>query len=196
MSLLKDNVELAERLRRRRSQPPLVPAAPSRTALDAGAASEGLGLQNETKQVPPGLRVLLVEDEPLIAIDGEDMLRAMGVDDVVCVRTVAEGMAALDANQFHAALLDLRLGQESSIPLAQRLAAHERAVRVPDRLSGQRHSARVQGPPGGRQTVHARRSLATLLSEPDRAARPDKPPHRAAICIGSFANSPWRVRRR
>ena len=74
-------------------------------------AGGGLGLQNETKQVPPGLRVLLVEDEPLIAIDGDDMLRAMGVDDVVWVRTVAEGMNALDTNPFHAALLDLRLGQ-------------------------------------------------------------------------------------
>ena len=84
---------------------------------------EGLGLQNETKRVPPDLRVLLVEDEPLIAIDGAHMLRAMGVDDVVCVRTVADGMNALGSTSFHAALLDLRLGQESSIPLAQRLAA-------------------------------------------------------------------------
>lgn len=80
-------------------------------------------MQNETKRVPPGLRVLLVEDEPLIAIDSDDMLRAMGVDDVVCVRTVADGMSALDANPFHAALLDLRLGENSSVPLAQRLAA-------------------------------------------------------------------------
>lgn len=80
-------------------------------------------MQNETKRVPLGLRVLLVEDEPLIAIDGADMLRAMGVDDVVCVRSVTEGMSALDAGAFHAALLDLRLGQESSVPLAQRLAA-------------------------------------------------------------------------
>ena len=80
-------------------------------------------MQNETKRVPPGLRVLLVEDEPLIAIDGDDMLRAMGVEDVVWVRTVTEGVNALDANTFHAALLDLRLGQDSSISLAQRLAA-------------------------------------------------------------------------
>ena len=80
-------------------------------------------MQQETKRVPPGMRVLLVEDEPLIAIDGDDILRAMGVDDVVCVRSVSEGMTALDTKQFHAALLDLRLGQDTSIPLAQRLAA-------------------------------------------------------------------------
>ena len=81
-----------------------------------------MGLQNETKRLPRGLRVLLVEDEPLIAIDDDDMLRAIGVDDVVWVRTVAECMNALGSATFHAALLDLRLGQESSIPLAQRLA--------------------------------------------------------------------------
>ncbi len=80
-------------------------------------------MQNEPKQVPAGLCVLLVEDEPLIAIDGDDILRAMGVDEVVCVRTVADGMNALATRQFHAALLDLRLGQESSIPLAQHLAS-------------------------------------------------------------------------
>jgi DNA-binding response OmpR family regulator len=82
-----------------------------------------VGLQNEVKRVQPGLRVLLVEDEPLIAIDGDDMLRAMGVDDVIWVRSVTEGENALGSATFHAALLDLRLGQESSLPLAQRLAA-------------------------------------------------------------------------
>ena len=67
--------------------------------------------------------MLLVEDEPLIAMDGESILQSMGVEEVVCVRTVAEGLRALDEKQFNAALLDLRLGQESSIALAQRLAA-------------------------------------------------------------------------
>lgn len=80
-------------------------------------------MHNDAKWVSPGLRVLLVEDEPLIAIDTDDMLRAMGVDDIVCVRSVLEGMNALDTNQFHAAILDLRLGQHSSLPLAQRLAS-------------------------------------------------------------------------
>ncbi len=47
----------------------------------------------------------------------------MGVEDVVWARNVADGLAAIDANTFHAGLLDLRLGGETSIPLAQRLAA-------------------------------------------------------------------------
>lgn len=73
--------------------------------------------------LPPGLRVLLVEDEPLIAIDAEDTLRQMGVQTVVWARNLAEALAALGGDAFHAALLDLRLGSETSIPLAERLAA-------------------------------------------------------------------------
>jgi CheY-like chemotaxis protein len=71
---------------------------------------------------PTGLRVLLVEDEPLIALDGEQILRSMGVDEIVWVRSVAEGMQRLDTHKFDVAFLDLRLGMESSIPLARRLA--------------------------------------------------------------------------
>jgi len=85
--------------------------------------SEGRALQSEGSLLPPGLCVLVVEDEPLIAIDGEAILRSFGVSEVVCVRTVADGHLALDARLFHAAFLDLRLGQDSSIPLAQRLAS-------------------------------------------------------------------------
>lgn len=80
-------------------------------------------MQRDESLLPPGLCVLLVEDEPLIALDGEVTLQALGIAEVVCVRTVADGLVALDTKQFHAALLDLRLGDQSSIPLATRLAA-------------------------------------------------------------------------
>jgi CheY-like chemotaxis protein len=69
------------------------------------------------------IRVLLVEDEPLIALDAEDLLRTMGVADVVCARNVVEGMSALDGQTFHVALLDVRLGADSSLPVAERLAS-------------------------------------------------------------------------
>ena len=76
-----------------------------------------------TKSLSPGLRVLLVEDEPLIAIDTQDALVRFGVKEVVWARNLAEADAAIDAGGFHAAILDLRLGAESSVPLAHRLAA-------------------------------------------------------------------------
>jgi DNA-binding response OmpR family regulator len=68
-----------------------------------------------------GLRVLLVEDEILIALDCEALLLALGVSEVRRVRNVAEGLGALDAETFDAAILDVRLGSEDSMPLARRL---------------------------------------------------------------------------
>ena len=77
----------------------------------------------DTSPTLAGIRVLLVEDEPLIALDAEDLLRGMGVADVVCSRSLAEGMSAVDTETVHVALLDVRLGPESCLPLAERLAA-------------------------------------------------------------------------
>jgi CheY-like chemotaxis protein len=74
------------------------------------------------QQLPAGLRVLLAEDEPLIAMDGEAVLRAMGVQLVVLARSLSEGLSAIAASTFDAAFLDLRLGADNSLPLAQRLA--------------------------------------------------------------------------
>jgi DNA-binding response OmpR family regulator len=85
--------------------------------------AEGLyRLRNDAK-LPPGIRLLLVEDEPLIAIDTQDILRAFGVHEVVWARNMTEAEAAIEADAFHVALLDLRLGSNSGVPIAQRLAA-------------------------------------------------------------------------
>jgi CheY-like chemotaxis protein len=73
--------------------------------------------------VPPGVWVLLVEDEPLIAIDGADMLRAMGVADVVSAHSVAAGLHVLARQEVQAALLDVYLGSDFSFPLARRRAS-------------------------------------------------------------------------
>ena len=43
------------------------------------------------QQLPAGLRVLLAEDEPLIAMYGEAVLREMGVQLVALARSVSEG---------------------------------------------------------------------------------------------------------
>ena len=69
-----------------------------------------------------GTRVLLVEDEPLIALDAQDTLRDNGADEVVWARNISEAETAIDAGGLHAAILDLRLGSDSSLPLARRLA--------------------------------------------------------------------------
>lgn len=69
------------------------------------------------------MRVLLVEDETLIAMDALDILRDLGAADVVRARSVQEGLDVLKGQHFDLAILDLRLGDELSVPVALRLAA-------------------------------------------------------------------------
>lgn len=64
---------------------------------------------------------LVVEDEPIIAINTEMMLSTMGYENVEVVGSVAEAMAVLDRAQVAFAILDLSLGSETSIPVAERL---------------------------------------------------------------------------
>ena len=78
-------------------------------------------MQSDKLDLPGGLRVLLAEDEPLIAMNGEAILLGAGVHEVVHARNVAEGLHAIGAGPLHAAFLDLRLGDETSLPLAKRL---------------------------------------------------------------------------
>ena len=68
-------------------------------------------------------RVLLVEDNMMIALDGEDMLRELGAEDVDVASDVAGALDAIEANRPDLAVLDVNLGPETSIPVAERLAA-------------------------------------------------------------------------
>ncbi len=70
-----------------------------------------------------GLRVLLVEDEPIIAMTAEDMLRAIGCDVVACAQTLAEALAAANRGGFDVAMLDINLNGEASLPVADDLKA-------------------------------------------------------------------------
>jgi DNA-binding response OmpR family regulator len=56
-----------------------------------------------------GIRILIVEDEPLIALDIEGTLEDAGA--VVCgsARTVAQALALINDKAFDAAVLDYRL---------------------------------------------------------------------------------------
>jgi CheY-like chemotaxis protein len=78
-------------------------------------------LQCNARVLPAGLHLLLVEDVPLIALDGERMLLALGAARVTWVRAADQALQALEAEDFDAAILDLRLGEDTSVPLARRL---------------------------------------------------------------------------
>jgi CheY-like chemotaxis protein len=70
-----------------------------------------------------GLRVLLVEDDALIALDLEASLREFGCEVAFAAPSVEDALAALRAGRPDAALLDLRLRDRRATPVAAALAA-------------------------------------------------------------------------
>lgn len=75
--------------------------------------------------VVPGLlkgrNVLLVEDNMIIAMDGEDALRDLGAD-VVTAASVGRAHEAIAIQPVDLAVLDFNLGPETSLPIADMLA--------------------------------------------------------------------------
>jgi two-component sensor histidine kinase len=68
-----------------------------------------------------GKRILIVEDEPLVAMQLQAELERAGLRVVGPVGSLALGMAAVANELFDAALLDVSLGREISTPIADRL---------------------------------------------------------------------------
>ena len=65
-------------------------------------------------------RILIVEDEPLTAFDNENILGDAGYEIVATVDGIDEAIAALEAEEVHLVLSDLRLkDQQSGIHLAE-----------------------------------------------------------------------------
>ncbi len=69
-----------------------------------------------------GRRILIVEDEALVAMLVEDALLDAGAEVIGPVATVAEAMALLETATLDAAVLDLNLAGETSTPVADALA--------------------------------------------------------------------------
>jgi PAS domain S-box-containing protein len=68
-----------------------------------------------------GKRVLVVEDEALIAIAVADLLRNAGFEVVGPVGTVARALALIEETGCDVAVLDVNLGDETAEPIARRL---------------------------------------------------------------------------
>jgi CheY-like chemotaxis protein len=68
-------------------------------------------------------RILIVEDEALVALGIEDLLLDLGCEIAGSVAAVPEALDWLDAGgSFDGALLDVRLGDQLVFPVAERLA--------------------------------------------------------------------------
>jgi len=72
---------------------------------------------------PSGTRVLIVEDDSIIAMTAEDMLEEAGCTTAAIAATVAEALSHAAATEFDIALLDLNLKDETSLPVAKALHA-------------------------------------------------------------------------
>jgi CheY-like chemotaxis protein len=68
-----------------------------------------------------GLRVLVVEDEPVVAMCLEDILEGLGCVTVGPASRLAEGLTLAQAGGLDAAILDINLGGERSTAIAQTL---------------------------------------------------------------------------
>ncbi len=75
-------------------------------------------------QPPAGTRILIVEDDSIIAMTAEDMLDEVGCTTAAIAATLGEAMARAADTEFDLALLDLNLKNESSLPVAAYLRAH------------------------------------------------------------------------
>lgn len=99
--------------------------------LDAAAGDKQTGKVAEPSDDPaepsrsaamPG-HVLLVEDSLIIALDAEEALLSQGVGRVSVASSVEQALAVLEEETIDAALLDLNLGSQLSLPVAEVLAA-------------------------------------------------------------------------
>ncbi len=68
-----------------------------------------------------GLRVLIVEDEPIVAMMLEDMLVELSCVVVGVASTLAQGLALAGIGDFDAAVLDININGERSDPIAATL---------------------------------------------------------------------------
>ncbi len=88
---------------------------------DHRAAGRGNGMS-----ALQGMTLLLVEDEPIVAMRAEDMLLELGAATVELCYRVDPAIAAIGQQGFDAAVLDINLNGERSFPIAAILT--ERAI--------------------------------------------------------------------
>lgn len=68
-------------------------------------------------------RVLVLEDSLIIAMEAEDILRAVGVDTITICNSLEQAREAIKADGCDFALLDVNLGEVMSFDFAREVAA-------------------------------------------------------------------------
>lgn len=96
-------------------------------------------------QILEDLSLLIVEDELVIAFGIEKTFRKAGARNVTIARTMEEAWAAVKAQEFDAALLDIRLPDGHSFPLALKLFSQGMPVVMHSGHAAIYHSAKLPG---------------------------------------------------
>ena len=68
-----------------------------------------------------GAHLIVVEDDAILLMDLEAILRGAGAKTLRLCRTVEEGLEAAELEEISAALLDVRVGRHAVAPVARRL---------------------------------------------------------------------------
>jgi DNA-binding response OmpR family regulator len=71
-----------------------------------------------------GARILVVEDDFLISTEIDSILAGAGATVVGPCRTLAQAERLIEGNHISAAILDFRLGHDTTLPVAERLHRH------------------------------------------------------------------------
>jgi len=121
-------------------------------------------------------RILIVEDEPLTAFDNENTLGDAGYEIVATVDDLDEALDALDREEVHLVLSDVRLRkQQTGIKLAQ----HAKQRGVPTLFAtGHPYPAAAQIAVGCLMKPYTERQLCKAIECVDRLLRGEtvKPP--------------------
>ena len=81
------------------------------------------GIGKEDLAALHGLRILLAEDQMLVALYFEDMLTDLGCTVLGPVSTVAAALRVAESQPLDGAILDIRMRSEDSFPVARVLKA-------------------------------------------------------------------------
>jgi light-regulated signal transduction histidine kinase (bacteriophytochrome)/CheY-like chemotaxis protein len=92
--------------------------------FDAPAANSALSSAEPQMEQPlAGFSVLILEDNLIVALEAEDLLRSLGATSIVAVSTIAAAMKVRETTAVDFAMLDINLGFENSLGFAASLRA-------------------------------------------------------------------------
>ena len=130
------------------------------------------GSPNPTPSVLLGKSILVVEDEPLVALDVHGALSAACAS-IISATTAAEAVKLIGFAEISAAIVDVQLGNEDATQVCDQLARRQipfvfytgRADRT--FLLAEWSDVKVLNKPATSQLIVS--TLASLLREPDRS---------------------------